>query len=63
MKIVEIVFYLIVSMDQGTVIVPEPMTEKACRAEAARINRPKDQGGERNAFAACVRVERITSKV
>ena len=60
---IEIVFYLVIGMDRGTTIVPEPMTEKACRVEAIRINKPSPDGGMgRGGYAYCVRVERIAPK-
>lgn len=58
----DVVFYLMVSFHRGAAVIPEPMTEVACRAEAARLNRPSDQGGLSNGFAACIRVERIPAK-
>ena len=58
----DVVFYLVIGFHGGATTIPEPMTEVACRAEAARINRPSSEGGLNRGFAACIRVERIPAK-
>jgi hypothetical protein len=56
---IEVLFFLLVKAGNGLAFAPAPFaTEAACKAEAARINRPSKDGGLVGVYADCVRVEK-----
>lgn len=55
---IEILFFLVVHMGNGTAVVPIPyVTEKACITEMKRINKSSSDGGMPNGHGYCIRVE------
>ena len=57
------VWYLLVKLGSGSVIVPDPYaTEAQCLAEAARISRPANQGGINQGWGYCVKAFRQVPK-
>ena len=54
-----VVWYMVLSMGHGAVVIPDPyVNESRCKAEAAKINRPSGSGGISNTFAYCIPVEK-----
>ena len=57
------VWYLVIRLGSGAVIVPDPyMTESLCLNEAARISRPASEGGVNQGWGHCVKAFRQVSK-